>query len=115
MQDDNRFFRWLGRINSMLFFLAVLGVILSVGAMYLQTESFGNDMPRAKAVAQKGDDTYVLGGDIAGPLSGPDIANVELLDGTNEGVMKLRREGRSTRLVFALQIRQRREPAGWST
>lgn len=103
MTDDNRFFRWLGRINSVLFLLAAIGVILSVGALYLQPQ-FVWEQPPAGPVAQKGDDTYEFGGGLDTPVPGPYAWNITLLDRTDQGVMVLQLRGGSSGSVSRYEL-----------
>ena len=88
MADDNRFFRWLGRINSMLFFLAVLGVLIAIFTMFAGEVPHG---PPLAAQTKSGEDTYSFGGGLA------EAANMSILthlDGTEEGIVVLQRTAR---------------------
>jgi len=92
MADDNRFFRWLGRINSLLFFLGVVGLLLFVGGSALMWRTVSREEPVA-AITKSGGETYAFGGSIGAPtpsLGGPEITRLE---GTDEGVMVLQRGG----------------------
>lgn len=92
MAEDNGFFRWLGRINAVLFLLAAIGVILAVGGLYLQSLDVW-EQPPAAPVAQKGDDTYEFGIGIGASVLNPYDWNIAVLDGTDEGVLVLQRRG----------------------
>jgi len=90
MGDDNRFFRWLGRINAMLFFLAVAGTIVLMGGESLMWGLMSHDAPTAAEV-KNGDDTYAFGGTIGSPAVSTGAPSITRLDGTDEGVMVLQR------------------------
>jgi hypothetical protein len=105
MTDDNRFFRWLGRINAMLFFLAAAGVIVFVGANALIWSPMSHDAP-AGAEAKNGDDTYAFGGTIGAPSAVTGAASITRLDDTDEGVMVLQRGGSNP---YGLESRSRFE------
>lgn len=90
MGDDNRFFRWLGRINAMLFFLVVVGAIMLVGGEALMWGNPMRDVP-VTAEAKSGDDTYTFSGTFGGPFVAFGEPSITHLDGTDEGVMVLRR------------------------
>jgi hypothetical protein len=90
MADDNRFFRWLGRINAMLFFVAVAGVIVLMGGESLMWGLMSHDAP-AGAQMKNGDDTYAFGGTLGPPSVATGASSISHLDGTDEGVMVLRR------------------------
>jgi hypothetical protein len=92
MGDDNRFFRWLGRINAILFFLAVAGAIVLVGGESLIWSQPMRDTP-VTAEAKKGNDTFSFGGTFGGPFVALGAPSITHLDGTDEGVMVLRRGG----------------------
>ena len=88
MADDNRFFRWLGRINSILFFLAILGVLAAVFVMFAGEVPHG---PPLTAQTKSGEDTYAFGGGLG------EAANTSILthlDGTEEGIVVLQRTSR---------------------
>src|ERR1700753_1528489 len=92
MTDDNRFFRWLGRVNAMPFYLSAAGVIVFVGANALIWRPMSHDAPTG-AEAKNGGDTYSFGG-MTGMSSGATgAASINRLDGTDEGVMVLQRGG----------------------
>jgi hypothetical protein len=88
MADDNRFFRWLGRINSLLFFLAILGVLAAVFVMFAGEVPHG---PPLTAQTKSGGDTYSLGGALGDAVYSSLLTH---LDGTDEGIVILRRDGR---------------------
>jgi len=92
MSDDNRFFRWLGRVNAMLFFLAAAGVIVFVGANALIWGPMSHDAPTG-AETKSGGDTYSFGGTIGMSSVATGTASITRLDGTDEGVMVLQRGG----------------------
>jgi len=90
MGDDNAFFRWLGRINAMLFFIAAACVIVLMGGNALMWGPMSRDTPTAAEV-KSGDDTYTFGGTIGGPSIVTGAPSITHLDGTDEGVMVLQR------------------------
>jgi hypothetical protein len=93
MGDDNRFFRWLGRINAMLFFLAAAGVIVVAGGNALIWGLYTREAPPPGAEAKNGGDTYAFGGTIGGPSVVTGAPSITHLNGTDEGVMVLQRGG----------------------
>ena len=105
MTDDNGFFRWLGRINAMLFFLAAAGVIVFVGANALIWGPMSHDAPTG-AEAKNGGDTYSFGGTIGMSSVTTGAASITRLDGTDEGVMVLQRGGSNP---YGLESRSRFE------
>jgi len=88
MAEDNRFFRWLGRINAILFFLVVTGIALLIGA------NIGLDfvLPHYEThavVETASGDTLEFGGNLT---LGEDYSSaMTRLEGTQEGVMVLQR------------------------
>jgi hypothetical protein len=92
MSDDNVFFRWLGRINAILFFLAIVGVIVLMSGETLMSGHSFPDVP-VTAEAKNGDDTYTFGGTFGGPFVAFGEPSITHLDGADEGVMVLRRGG----------------------
>src|SRR5262249_48823110 len=92
MGDDNRFFRWLARINSILFFLVVAGIGLLIGT------NMGLDffMPHHVAHGAQGavetasGDVYDFGGNLN--VTVDDSSAMTRLEGTQEGIMVLQRQ-----------------------
>ncbi len=105
MTDDNAFFRWLGRVNAMLLFLAAAGVIVFVGANALTWGPMSHDAP-AGAETKSGGDTYAFGGTIGASSVATGAASITRLDGTDEGVMVLQRGGSNP---YGLESRSRFE------
>lgn len=90
MADDNRFFRWLWRVNSILFFLGVLGLMALVGIPALSWFTETHEAP-ATAQTAKGGDTYEF--NTTGLGDAAYSALLTHLDGTEEGVAVLQRVG----------------------
>jgi hypothetical protein len=88
MADDNRFFRWLWRINSLLFFLVILGVLIAFFIMFAGEVPHG---PTPMAQMKSGEDTYAFGGGL-GEASNSSL--LTHLDGTEENIAVLRRNSR---------------------
>lgn len=91
MGDDNRFFRWLWRINSLLFFLAALGLILGVLTAFMGSRFSSADMPAAAPVAKSGGDMFVFTSNLTAPIASTDGWGITPLDDTDVAVMVLQR------------------------
>ncbi len=89
MADDNRFFRWLGRINSILFFLGAACLILFAGVPALIWTMAPREAPAAPQPASDGY-TYEFAG--LGETAGSTV--ITHLDGTDEGIATLQRVAR---------------------
>ncbi|HEX4862225.1 MAG TPA: hypothetical protein VFV07_13390 [Rhizomicrobium sp.] len=90
MADDNRFFRWLGRINSLLFFLGAAGLIAAVGIPALVWATMPRETP-VSAETKSGEDTYSFGGALSESVNSSLLTH---LDGTDEGIIVLQRDTR---------------------
>jgi hypothetical protein len=92
MTDDNSFFRWLGRINSILFFLVVAGAGLLIGAN-AGLDIFIPQHNDAHAVVETASgDTYDFGGSLN--VKEDYSSAMTRLEGTQEGFMVLQRASR---------------------
>jgi|GEM_PF-5771631 len=90
MADGNRFFRWLGRINAILFFLVITGIALLVGANFGLDFALPHHETHAVVEIASGD-TLEFGGNLT--LGEDYSSQMTRLEGTQEGLMVLRREG----------------------
>jgi len=90
MADDNKFFRWLGRINSLLFFAGILGLIAVVGIPALLWMTTPRESPiTEKATSDK--DHYVFSGSGLSEVTYSTIFT--RLNGTDEGIAVLQHDG----------------------
>jgi hypothetical protein len=96
MADDNRFFRWLRRINALLFFMGAAGFIVLAGGSALsilfERQAVFREEP-ATVEAKSGGETYAFGGTVGLPIASTGAAALTHLDGTDEGIMVLQRGG----------------------
>jgi hypothetical protein len=89
MADDNRFFRLLGRVNAVLFFLACCAVLLAVGIMFAGEPLLRPSGAPYAAVETAGGDTYEFGGNLN---LDSDFSTLTRLEGTEEGFLVLQRD-----------------------
>jgi hypothetical protein len=93
MADDNRFFRWLWRINGLLFFLMIFGAILLWSYSLLTSGPLSRE-ETVPAQTKSGGETYAFGvSSVGGPAASSGAPQITHLDGTDEGVMVLQRGG----------------------
>lgn len=95
MSDDNRLFRWLGRVNAILFFFG------AVGAIVVAISLMGGEAPMSRhrsndtAAGTGSGEIYQFGDSIVEPTAKIGSSAITRLAGTDEGLMTLQRAGRS--------------------
>ncbi len=92
MSDDSRFFRWLGRINALLFFVAVCALIIGMASAFVGMQFSPADMPAAAPVAKSGEDTFVFANNLIAPMPSTAGWGVTQLDDTDVAFMVLQRQ-----------------------
>ena len=91
MAESNRFFRWLGRANSLLFFLAILGLLIAFFVMFVGEVPHGPPLTAQTKSDKDAKDVYVFTAGLDEPSATMGSTALARLSGTDEGIMLLQR------------------------